>query len=583
MGCKAVCLDTSPDTFPGYTIEMDKKRTALTGLLQRDNAYYFQARIPLDCQAHYPKAILRERLSAADLRAAKALVTQRWAELHSEFTRIRSTGSKSKTQITPADAQKIIMAALQSRLVADEQWRSAGVDDSDFDHIERIHSEADQSERAGIARGHLDDHAKAIISDWLVGHGYEIAVDSPEFVSLGRQFLKAQAAGTRAMEARHRGDWVETEEVLDKQPKAPLGAPDSSKAPLLSKVVQYFLDNYDQTIPMYAKHRAALNLLLQCIDDVPVDRLRQMDIENFSKLLCRLPPRWSDIAKREGVTVRQLAEADHPITISPKTFEYSYLASLRPFLAESRRVFGDAGFPANLTTEGLKYRGDRKEGERKQRAFTAQELKRLFEGPEMKSFAMVEQDHCKFWLPLIGLYTGARVNEICQLIPQGHIRQEAGIWLFDFTEDGEGDDRIRRSLKNAPSVRTVPIHPHLIELGFLDYVESVKRSGSKLLFPSWVPTKGRASGSAEKWFRSFLNETGLRDETPGKTVVGMHAFRHTLLNRALNLGVLGAEAITGHVGEKSAVVRGYEGELSLTNKYKIISRITFDLELHCPT
>lgn len=67
------------------------------------------------------------------------------------------------------------------------------------------------------------------------------------------------------------------------------------------------------------------------------------------------------------------------------------------------------------------------------------ELRRLFEGEEMRSFAaQPELAHC-YWLPLIGLYTGARVNEVCQLNPQIHIRKEEGIWFFERTEKSAGD------------------------------------------------------------------------------------------------------------------------------------------------
>jgi integrase len=562
--------------LPRYNIEMDNTLTSLTGLLKRGSTFYFQARVPVDCQAHYPKAIIKERLPANDLATAKALVVQRWTELHAEYARIRATGSKSKTQISPADAQRIISLAVESRLKADDEWRDAGVDDFDYQRMEELHADADQSERLSISRGQLDVHARAVTADWLIAHGYQIQEDSPEFIAFGRQLMKAQVAATRAMESRHRGEQSDTPEIMAKVNEGQI-KPKESSAPLLSKVVGYFLDNYDQTIPMFAKHRATLQLLLKCIPDVPVARLKQMDIEDFAKLLCKLPPRWSDIARRTGRTPAEIAAMNQEEAISPKTFEYTYLASLRPFLAESRRIFGDVGFPAHLTTEGLKYRGSRKEGESKQRAFTEGELKRLFEGPEMLAYARSKSDHPKYWLPLLGLFTGARVNEICQLNPHSDIREEGGVWIFNFTEEGETDARITRRIKNASSVRTVPIHPELIALGFLKYVESVRVKDNKLLFPQWTPSKGKASYAAEKWFRVFLTEAGLRDETPGKNLVGMHAFRHTFLNRALNLGVLGAEALTGHVSGKSAVVRGYEGELGLKNKLAVLSQIKFDI------
>lgn len=106
----------------------------------------------------------------------------------------------------------------------------------------------------------------------------------------------------------------------------------------------------------------------------------------------------------------------------------------------------------------------------------------------------------------------------------------------------------------------------------------MKDTGGKLLFPQWSPSKGKASYYAEEWFIDLLKETGLRDETRGLRIVGFHAFRSTFLNRALNLHIPDAETITGHAGEKSAVVRGYRGELELKHKRDILEQITFDIE-----
>jgi integrase len=206
-----------------------------------------------------------------------------------------------------------------------------------------------------------------------------------------------------------------------------------------------------------------------------------------------------------------------------------------------------------------------KAGESQQRAFKPDELKRLCEA--LRPFAMTDRHVHYAWLPLVALYTGARVNEICQLNPH--------------TDETDGDGAIRKSIKNATSRRKVPIHSALLQLGFMDYVAARRASGGQLLFP-WKPSKGKASYNAEKWFRGFLRDSGLRDETPRQRLVGMHAFRSTFLNRAHNLRISGAECITGHAGTQSAVVRGYQGELELQVKRDIIEKITFDIDPPVP-
>jgi integrase len=224
-------------------------------------------------------------------------------------------------------------------------------------------------------------------------------------------------------------------------------------------------------------------------------------------------------------------------------------------LKAARVNYQDQGFPANLTIDGIEYIGDRVEGESKQRAFKLDELKRLFEGAEIKRYA---EDptlaHC-YWLPHIGLFTGARVNEICQINPQTDIIQDKdfGIWHFWITAESEGDQRIKKSVKTGDD-RRVPIHKKLVELGFLDYVNYIKGTGAKMLFPQWQPVNKRASGEAEDWFRKLLRDTSLRDETPKMCLLGMHAFRHTLLTYgAMQKPPLSLFCITGHAQEEAPI------------------------------
>jgi len=248
-------------------------------------------------------------------------------------------------------------------------------------------------------------------------------------------------------------------------PETPLATPASGPVPTFPQVIDHFLDEYPKTKnpAMFKKHMVALPMLREFIGNIPVTQLRQTHINDFFTLLQRLPPRWKDQCRKLGLTIRQLAELEHPETIGPKTFDDSYKASIRPFLDDAVTNWQDSGFPTKLSLRATKYKGDRKEGDDKQRHFNPAELTRLFEGPEMKSFASdPAQAHC-YLLPHVGLFTGARVNEVCQLNPQADILQdpETGIWYFWITEETEGDERIDKSTKNDESRRKVPIHSKL--------------------------------------------------------------------------------------------------------------------------
>lgn len=110
-----------------------------------------------------------------------------------------------------------------------------------------------------------------------------------------------------------------------------------------------------------------------------------------------------------------------------------------------------------------------------------------------------------FWVPLIGLFTGARSGEIIQLRVED-VREEHGVPHFDINDDG-ADKR----LKTAHSKRTTPVHPVLVELGLLDHVERQKRQGEQRLFPEMkMGEDGYYSSPHSKHFRRFLVAVGVK-------------------------------------------------------------------------
>jgi hypothetical protein len=361
--------------------------------------------------------------------------------------------------------------------------------------------------------------------------------------------------------------------------------PVTSPSPFLAEVIQDFLHRYpsEKRASMFAKIEPSLNAFLEVIGNRPVAELRQQHLVGFFKIVANLPPDWARQQKKRKLKLTQLAEenvAQKGLCLSPKTFEDTWLAAVRQFLKDARTHWQDQGFPTTLTTDGIKYSGDRTEGEDKQRPFTATELKRLFSGPEMAQFAKTPALAHQFWLPHIGLYTGARVREICQINPQTDVYQVNGIWFFLFSEETEAAEGVKKRVKNSQSQRRTPIHSKLLELGFIDYFEKVKATGAKLLFPKWPPKAGRASANPREWFSAFLEEIGLRDETPGKKLTGMHASRHTMEHFGFNLNIPENDValITGRTRDGNRVQHGYQGEAWPEKLKSIIERITFEIE-----
>jgi integrase len=101
------------------------------------------------------------------------------------------------------------------------------------------------------------------------------------------------------------------------------------------------------------------------------------------------------------------------------------------------------------------------------KAYTRKDIELLF-GDKLTSYR--DRFPMFFWVPLLALYSGARVTELCQLAVND-VRRVKGIHCIEIRAAIDG-----QQLKNDSSERTVPIHSHLIQLGFLDYVAARRKS-----------------------------------------------------------------------------------------------------------
>ena len=165
--------------------------------------------------------------------------------------------------------------------------------------------------------------------------------------------------------------------------------------------------------------------------------------------------------------------------------------------------------------------------------YDSADLTAIFGSPEFSKLT-----GSKRWVPLIACASGCRAEEVVGLRVQD-VRQDGGIWFFDFVPTAE------HRLKNAASQARTPIHPELLRLGLLDYIASVPKGGR--LFPEIQPgPHGRLSGAFSKWFARFVDERGVRD--PRKA--GLHSLRHLFKDRCRAAGLSEElhDALTRHSG-----------------------------------
>lgn len=179
----------------------------------------------------------------------------------------------------------------------------------------------------------------------------------------------------------------------------------------------------------------------------------------------------------------------------------------------------------------------------------------------------------KRWAPWVLAYTGARPGEVCQLRKQD-LRRVQDRWALRLTpEAGTIKDR---------EARIVPIHEHLVDLGFIEFVE---RAGEGPLFfdADALRRKGPDDPSNPRRFphekvanrlAGWVRELGVTD----KGIKPNHAWRHTFKTRALVAGIdsVVADYICGHspktVGDAYYALEGDAGWPALVRAIDMFPR-----------
>lgn len=145
----------------------------------------------------------------------------------------------------------------------------------------------------------------------------------------------------------------------------------------------------------------------------------------------------------------------------------------------------------------------------------------------------------EFWVPLILLHHGPRIGEASQLSTTD-IRQVDGVWIVSVNDDAEGT-----TLKSEASTRKVPLHPALIELGLLVYVDEVRRLvGNGFLFPYLRPDPMNGMGKVPG--ATLNGYMARRLDHPRKRA---HSFRHTV-NQRLRDGKVSEENRCQFIGHE---------------------------------
>lgn len=386
-----------------------------------------------------------------------------------------------------------------------------------------------------------DDQSRgSIVEEILEDIGIRL-VDPEQLRLAGLAILRARRRAYHDLQRRDRGEPVETPPVevpalFDEKKEPGKGV----QGPLLRETFAEFIAAKGMKKHTADDYKNQLERFIDLQGNIPVNAVTRRMVLDFALVMEKYPARFPDAWRGKKVQeIVDLASKRPDLRrMAPQTINDRVIGALKSYFGWclKRRQLIDQNPAAGVALDVPK------SAEKPRKPYKLEHLRLIFSQPVFTSGFRPKRGagEAMYWLPLIALYSGARIEEIGQLRVKD-LRLEDGIWVFDFVADGD-----ETSLKTVSSERMVPIHRDLIERGLLKERDRQIAAGETRLFPALQKNReGKYTAMFSKWWGLWSRQIGITD----KRLV-FHSFRHTAKDkfRASNIPVDIQDALLGHAG-----------------------------------
>lgn len=531
--------------------KLESQMHGASDLSIRDGVYYFRKRIPDDLKASYNnKNEIKFSLKTKNKKQAEILATAERHRLLKEFAAKRrilaemaaAASGTPRTytlvkSVDPAFIEYVCSTRLRATLEDDDEYRPlfgpdwrelvapAAQDREFFPHLKKALANGDTEWIRPVLEGHLR----------LMN--IQLDCDPNDYRTLAYRFLQTLVKEYEIMFSRDEGNAVETDAV----------APTKSLAKA-TLTLQNLLTSWRDATTRPAK-----------------------TVEAFTRAMSRFQT-FLRGKSPELVTRKDVIDYRDYLLTGSKNIDKLSLKAVKGQIDFLKAIFRRA--VANEQISNNPFHDipfDKPKIESKSRIpFDPDDLKKIFSTPiyTEREFSMKAGGReASYWLPLLALYTGARLEELGQLRIVD-VKEFPGLgWYLDINPEAG-------SVKTQSSDRHVPLHSRLVSLGFIEHVKIMRQSGSAKVFPMLKADKfGVTTASWSKWFGRHLRALGITDKRKV-----FHSFRHGFkdMARAVRIPEEIQDAITGH--SNGSVGRSYGNQ-----RYPIQPLFEAIEKLHFPT
>lgn len=531
---------------------------------------YCRRRIPAEFLAAYPKnqTHITRSLQTSDLREAKKRLKVEINRIDSEFAQHLTALKEKQALYTRKKLDSLSEEQLKALaehwvrqvLLNDEQMRSEGLDDAEFDEV----GEKLEQQRTELGRMLATGRSERILPamhGFIHLCGLDVEMSPEESRRAGAAFLSAVVTSLDHQRARQGGQVVRTNDVAPAAPtpKEVATADDakvSDPKPSWDSVFAVWRD--------YVKNRPKSTTIAT---QTPWRELQKLAAENGvshpSDVTPELMRKFVDEMASRGLAVVTLNER---------------LAKIKSLF---KVAMGKGALSVNPAVDTIGMKESSFEKRKKRRLpFDNADLTNIFSSPIFNHQQLRSQGQsgeASYWIPILMYYTGARTEEIAGLALSDVVQDSVHGWYFnlidrpsqddDLFTDDEGAQKNRpnadgqtkeqwRNLKNDKSIRKVPMATELIDLGLFRFMDAMRAKGQTSLFPSLTHDwHDKLSGAFSKFFGRYkMHVLGINN---AKKV--LYSFRHTMKDAMTSAQVESKylKRILGHASGEGSVTDGY--------------------------
>ncbi len=484
------------------------------------------------------EALLRERPVKDTLTPAqiKRVAESYYASIleSDEEERREGTGSEAVFQ---SIAKQLTAAGVEFRTPFDVgSLPEAGLSDREVYKREELLADQLPSATAALAKGDIT-HVRLALDELLDVFQINLDRKSLAYRQLGMAVLGAHVRALKDVERRNAGEPIET----PAHTYGPLSSPVSGST--LRNAVEGWQKERPRPAGTVHEYKRAVEMFIELHGDLPVAEIKKTHAREFREAVQQVPQRR--VGALRTATLPEMSAWGHKHPSVPKVSAGTVNKQLGALQAIAGWADQNGVIPDDIAWSNPFSKMKVEEEQSERTSFETTELQLLFAAPVFTKhqYPMGARGPAAFWLPLLALFTGARQAELAGLTVE-NVQTDAETstpLLYIAPQVSRG-----KRLKTASSQRVIAVHPHLVKLGFLEFVDDVRqREGDKAwLFPLVAPDKGRSGVAAySKWFGRYLRKQGVSD-----TAKVFHSFRHSV-NDALRRGRVDEElrkALVGH-------------------------------------